>query len=347
MNLDIFKSDDKDTMLLSFIKREALCKIELYTEEVHKQYWYDYYKALCDIIKAGNDSEARSGFAFLQNIVQTYDRIINKIPLSPIDIIFDNFIKNEDTGIYYHNRTHNLIWDNTKSIKNRFAIINNNAYHLHIRKQFDFIKNEVEDTSIENNQYKIYISKGGVITGEYIENVYIKPEEYNNKNYIVKNYIIIPVASVHFYNNRREAKNIYIVDHREPELKRLIEQYDVNILIDEEIVKLKLNVRGCGTENKRRDKVEFYKTAIFDRPKMYNNKKISTIYSGTNSENETYTLMLSNTIIAKWKNNHLTIFWTNAKYKKINSEYWRKFTGYNLQELKKMNNYNNPNINFV
>ena len=308
----------------------------------------DYYKALCDFIKAGYNSKAKNGFAFLQNIVQTYDRIANEIPLSPIIITFNNFVENKDINVYHHKRTHNIIWNGIKSVESNYAVINNNAYHLNIRKQFDFIKNKVtNDLSIETRQIKIYISKGGVITGEYIENVYIKPEEYNNKDYVVKNYITIPVASVYFYNDKKEVKNIYIVDHREPELKKLIEQYDVKILINEEIVKLKLNVRGCGTENKRRDRVEFYKTATFKEPKIEENEKYSCTKLNSDNTHTIYILKINDNVIGKLNNGHLTIFWSNAKYKKINSEYWRKFTGYNLQELKNMNNYNNPNINFV
>lgn len=81
---------------------------------------------------------------------------------------------------------------------------------------------------------RVYISKGGIINGDYIHKCYLK-DQINN--YIVKDPIKLPVSTIEYAD---KPDIIFFVDHREPKLKALMEFYNVPIEHDENI---KFNVR--------------------------------------------------------------------------------------------------------
>lgn len=81
---------------------------------------------------------------------------------------------------------------------------------------------------------RIYISRGGIINGDYIHFCHLK---YQTDNYSIKDPIKIPVSSIEEEN---DVNFILFVDHREPKLKALMEFYNVTIEHD---CNIKYNVR--------------------------------------------------------------------------------------------------------
>lgn len=105
---------------------------------------------------------------------------------------------------------------------------NARAYKLIVNKAYDnIVKEEISNKSyiIKDNE-KIYITRGGVITGEYIQKCYIK-----SKVFYLISVVNIDCDVIKNYNN----KDIYIVDSRCPKLKKLMEFYDIPIYKDENI----------------------------------------------------------------------------------------------------------------
>ena len=118
-------------------------------------------------------------------------------------------------------------------------IYNSHAYKATVRAEYDHIKQK----QIDINKYdlfvdRVYLSKGGVITGEYISECKIKDEAIKEHRFYINDVIKIPVAII-----LDEDWVIYAVDHREPTLKELSKTYDVSIHIDTDI-KGKYNIRN-------------------------------------------------------------------------------------------------------
>ena len=123
-----------------------------------------------------------------------------------------------------------------------FEIYNVLAYTAKVRKFY--VKNENDITEVpvgkivkgegEIIDERIYISRGGIINGDYIKFCYLK----NQKDfYSIKDPIKIPVSSI---EEKDDVNFILFVDHREPKLKALMEFYNVTIEHDRNI---KYNVR--------------------------------------------------------------------------------------------------------
>ena len=81
---------------------------------------------------------------------------------------------------------------------------------------------------------RIYISRGGIINGDYIRFCHLK---HQTGNYSIKDPIKIPVSSI---EEEKGVDFILFVDHREPKLKALMEFYNVTIEHD---CNIKYNVR--------------------------------------------------------------------------------------------------------
>lgn len=118
-------------------------------------------------------------------------------------------------------------------------IYNDKAFKVFVRTTY--FHPEMKQTSIcEYDTFadRIYLSKGGVITGEYISDCKIKESIIKQGNFEINDIIKIPVALI--------VDNDYIlyaVDHREPKIKLLNEIYETQIHIDTDI-KGKYNIRN-------------------------------------------------------------------------------------------------------
>lgn len=168
--------------------------------------------------------EADKAFSLLQNSVD--DKA-----WTPIGLNDEEF--NATSG--YHKRT----WFIQKNDK---GIFNTMAYLLHIRRcyivekenQINEIKEGILDKKGEYVDEKIYISRGGIINGDYIHKCYLKHQE---GPYVVRDSIKVPVSTIEFSDS---PDVIFFVDHREPKIKALMEFYNVSIEHDDNI---KFNVR--------------------------------------------------------------------------------------------------------
>ena len=185
MNLDIFKPNDEDGAFLAYIKREALFIINTNIADDSKQYLYDYYKALMELCKASYESEVKNDYDFIYNIVQTKDYLKYHIPLYPINITKEDFEIIDNEILCHHKRSFDLIWNSVHKLTDEKSIYYKNAYNLQVRKTFNFIKKEVTDTDYNNSQDIIFISKGGVINGDFIDFTFIHTKDYEKGNLIL------------------------------------------------------------------------------------------------------------------------------------------------------------------
>ena len=122
------------------------------------------------------------------------------------------------------------------------SVYNVLAYAAKVRKFYIKKENDIIEAPVgkivqgegEIIDERIYISRGGIINGDYIRFCYLK---HQTGNYSIKDSIKIPVSSIEEEN---DVNFILFVDHREPKLKALMEFYNVTIEHD---CNIKYNVR--------------------------------------------------------------------------------------------------------
>lgn len=339
MDLSIFKLNDSDGAFLTYIKREASFHIEQFSESPSKEHWYEYYKALMELVIASKNSNTKNPYEFISYIIESKDYLKYNIPLLPINITKDDFEIINNQVLWNHKRSIDLIWNSTHNLNDENSIYYKHAYKLQIRKTFDFIKKEVTETDYIESQYTIFISKGGVINGDFIDFTFIHTKDYEKGSLRLNLPITIPVCEVYFEDKNKTKSLIYVVDHREPALKELMEKYNCPICNNTNIAYYKLNLRACKAESKAR---KDYTVITFDKPEICKRGN----YEVVEKDGAVYLNCLLGTI-AKWKDGHLTIYWNKCRYKKVNSSYWEWFTKHNLQHLKTIYKNNNNNITFI
>ena len=166
--------------------------------------------------------------------------IINKLyrltkfnVLSPLTLHDDEFI-NVGGSIRNHRFMHIYKVENT--------IYNEWAFNILVRKEYDDeFGIEIKKTpELKECNHIVYISKGGIITGEYIKNCIIRPELKGK--FTIQSMPNIPVSAIRYKKEDMVYDTFYVVDHREPKLKVLQDFYNVPIYTDE-YIKGKFNIR--------------------------------------------------------------------------------------------------------
>ena len=166
--------------------------------------------------------------------------IINKLyrltkfnVLSPLTLHDDEFI-NVGGSIRNHRFMHIYKVENT--------IYNGWAFNINIRKEYDDeFGIEIKKTpELKECNHIVYISKGGIITGEYIKDCIIRPELKGK--FSIQSIPNIPVSAIRYKKEDMVYDTFYVVDHREPKLKVLQEFYEVPVYTDE-YIKGKFNIR--------------------------------------------------------------------------------------------------------
>lgn len=166
--------------------------------------------------------------------------IINKLyrltkfnVLSPLTLNDDEFI-NVVGSIRNHRFMH--------IYKVKDTIYNEWAFNILVRKEYDDeFEIEVKKTpELKECNHIVYISKGGIITGEYIKDCIIRPELKGK--FSIQSIPNIPVSAIRYKKEDMVYDTFYAVDHREPKLKVLQEFYEVPIYTDE-YIKGKFNIR--------------------------------------------------------------------------------------------------------
>lgn len=152
--------------------------------------------------------------------------------LSPLTLKDDEFNGINSSGKRFNKRYAPIY-------KKDNIVYNNQAFKVLIRAEYLHKENKQKSIcNYDNFADRVYISKGGVITGEYIEDCIIRDEIVQRSNFSVQSIIKLPVCMIIDDDNF-----IYVIDHREPKLKILNEFYEVPIKIDTDI-KGKYNIRN-------------------------------------------------------------------------------------------------------
>ena len=223
----------EDKELVITLIREAniiLASLDKNTTEYQTQYYR--YKNCIDIMRAIERTKPQHDDD-INFILKTINIIWEKGILSPLTLTDDEFNKVED-NIESYNKRYKWI------VKRGDNIYNNAAYKITIRKTYNHnlgIEYKYDIPPIYLNP-TLYISKGGIITGECICDCQIRPNIVNKHSFVIQSIVNIPVSAIAINNGF-----IYVVDHREPKLKALKEFYDVPIYFDEKVKELKLNIR--------------------------------------------------------------------------------------------------------
>lgn len=234
---EVFFVSPNDKGLSILLKREAnIILASLDKESDEYLYKKERFEETLSVVKAIEYTEPQREDE-IDFILNTISRIWNIGILSPLTLKEDEFLNYTDSKGYLRNTRYRDIYTDTN---NHMSICNDNAFNLYIRAAYSHDKNQqIECTNeIVYKNHRIYISKGGVITGEYIEKCIIRPDVVNKHSFTIQSIPNIPVCIIVDGDN-----SIYVVDHREPKLKALQQFYEVPINKDEIIANKHYNLR--------------------------------------------------------------------------------------------------------
>lgn len=192
------EKDNSDFMI--FIKTE-LNKLE-------KDYGTEYTDVIFNIIVELVYKHNIKSINY-NDILNKVNRLVNNYPITSINLDNENnkciyIAKDEINNKWYYNRAYKIIVDKL------YNLTNNEELYLPGKKE---LFNE-----------RIYITRGGVVSGEYINKCYIK-----NLNFYPRDPVTINCSKITNYKDI----NIYTIDSRSPKLKVLKEFYNVSINIDD------------------------------------------------------------------------------------------------------------------
>lgn len=208
---------------MSSLYERIKSELELVSNSDKNNNYYKFIKEVNNIIDKYPEHFIKMG---LDLILKSW----NSKPWSSINLSKENFDK---TG--KHKRAWYIQKDN-------IGIHNVLAYLLRLRRSYIKLENNEIIETINGLIFldwgeiideRVYISRGGIINGDYIHKCYLKHNEFHS----VKDSIKIPVSSIEMEN---DVNFILFVDHREPKLKALMEFYNVPIKHDDNV---KYNVR--------------------------------------------------------------------------------------------------------
>ena len=337
MDLDIFNINKNDSKVLRMIKTEAKYILENFKgPEEYRENSYVYFSTLCYFLETGAKTETDGDIEYLELTELIFNHIKEGMPITKISITENDFIKDDKNITLIHKRCKNLKWRSNININNEKTVFYENAYKLDVKKVFDLKEHKTFETDEILQQQPIYISKGGIITGEFIDICFIKASEYvDHSDFSIMYPIKIPVSEVYFIDKYGYDQSIFVVDHREPALKNLQTVYNCSLLFDKAMKENKINLRNWKNGNK----FDIYKLAEIIEPKDFE-------YNGVKSKciNETWYLTKNDKTLAKYKDNVVTIYNKNIRYQRIPLNIWKMFTGKPLSILKLMYNHNNPHI---
>lgn len=196
----MYKIEKDDSDFMVFLKTE-LNKLE-------KDYGTDYTDTIFNIIVELVYKHNIKTINYT-DILNKINRLINNYPITSINLDNENnkciyIAKDEINNKWYYNRAYKIIVDKL------YNLTNNEELYLPGKEE---LFNE-----------RIYITRGGVVSGEYINKCYIK-----NLNFYPRDPVTINCSRI---TNYRDI-NIYTIDSRSPKLKVLKEFYNVSINIDD------------------------------------------------------------------------------------------------------------------
>lgn len=228
----VYEIIESDNYIIKRFKREANIKLASLSNDNDE---YDYYKKLYDYIlkniKQLYETKKYKDLV-IDDIINTLNCIYNNKVLSNLTLNIDEF-KIDSDGCFGVNNRCNFIYYKAGRIYNLLG------YSMRVCRFYNHRQNkQMDEEPIElTDNSPIYISKGGIITGEYIKDCIIKQEIIDRHDFNPNNPIILNVSCI-----EETDKLIYFIDHRDRTRLLLNEFYEVPIFIDEEI-KGKYNIR--------------------------------------------------------------------------------------------------------
>lgn len=199
-----------------------------------------------ELERCSGSSKNDNWYQIVEKITDIIDRYPEESCKVAIDLILKSWswkpwspISLDDTEFSSVTGRHYRAWYIQKDTKGIFNVM---AYLSKIRRQYEVqgenkvveLEKGILDKEEEYCDERMYISRGGIINGDYIHKCYLK---HQTDIYSIKDPIKVPVSSIEF----KDSPNVlFFVDHREPKLKALMEFYDVTIEHDDNV---KFNVR--------------------------------------------------------------------------------------------------------
>lgn len=190
----------------------------------------NFFKDFNELIKKHNVDKQ-----FVGCIINLLEQSVEEIPWTIINASNDNFELAED-NIFRHKRDYFLI-------NSSEGILNTNSIKMKVRKEYIEKQNKeiylycsYTSKVIPKYELPIYISKGGIVNGDYINQTYIKDFINEDKLLVVKYPITIPVIMI----TTSDDKVYFVVDHREPKLAEVMHDYRTPIMHDDDV---KFNIR--------------------------------------------------------------------------------------------------------
>lgn len=235
-----FIIDSNDNGLSIKFKTEANIKLASVKNKEKREMLKMKYQEVLHVIKAIEYNEPQS-FEDVDFILKVISVLTHHGILSPLSLYDDEFEPIACEG-YFVNKRYSYI----RRSKATGLIYNTNAFNCFIRAAYNEQENEqIECVKTTIDSRRLYISKGGIITGAYIEDCVIPSSVVAEHEYSVQEPIEIPVCKI--IDNK---KAIYVVDHRCPQLKLLAKKYVNPIMIDTEIKNKHYNLRKYKKLNK-------------------------------------------------------------------------------------------------
>lgn len=239
--MDAFVMSPNDKGLSIKLKREANIILASLKEDSDE---YNYKKARFEdalsVIRSIEDTNPQNDDE-INFIFSTINNIWNNGVLSPLSLDKKEFLDYPDKIGRYHNIRYGHIY------KENDVIYNNNAFNLYVKAAYDHnakVQLELIPYIKKGNDF-VFISKGGIITGEYIEKCIIRQNYVDKHCFTLQSIVNIPVSKIQDGDGA-----IYVVDHREPKLKALQQFYDVPINTNELVASFKYNLRKYTKLNK-------------------------------------------------------------------------------------------------
>ena len=230
---EIFIPKDTDKgLVISLIREINIILSPIPKDDIEYKVLYSKYRDCINVMRVIEQTEPQNEDD-ISFIIKTINDIYDKGILSHLTLRDTEFEKGSADKIR-HNIRYNPI------IKYKDLICNTNAYKITIRKAYNNNLNEEIHYNAKTIEYNpiLYISKGGIITGEYIRECIIRKDIIDKHYFTIQSIVNIPASVI-----KNDNEFYYVVDHREPKLKALKEFYDVPIYIDENAKNIKLNIR--------------------------------------------------------------------------------------------------------
>ena len=239
--MDIFKHDANDSLLTHNIKRDYELAISNIRNEKSREIINNIYTQLINVSKGFNNNIDKDVF---NSLIRMLSETFEYCTTQPISLQNEDFKGNTHIIAPYIIKSGSFII-NTKA----YDTINRTYYSHNDKKELTYSDAFIK--RLKSTQYdKIYISKGGVITGEYIRDAKLDNLEKFINCYVIPKTIKIPVSTI-FVKENDNIKAYLVVDHREPTLKKLFSCYRMKVLMDENVKSLKLNLRNYEKISKK------------------------------------------------------------------------------------------------